>query len=106
MKNQNLKSKPKTIGKPKTERRVAVQRMVRRRALLDKERKITLTPRFIAALEEVIRAELAMMQPSELWKWGKVTINDLASSVGLQWEFGADEDKPNGMKGDAMVIVA
>ncbi len=80
--------------------------MVRRRALWDKERKIKLTPRFRAALEEVIRAELEMMQPSELWKWGQVTIKDLASSVGLQWEFGADEDKPEEMKGDARVIVA
>lgn len=86
--------------------------MTGRRARWDKERKIRLTRRYVEALKEVIRAELEMMRNQEsrmhpeAWTWGEVTVNDLASSVGLKWQFGGDEDKPRGMKGNARVIIA
>ena len=67
---------------------------------------LELTERFQAALRELVRAELEMMRNhdrsfADCWTWGVVTIQDLATADGLEFEFGGDNDRPTWLKGDA-----
>ena len=62
---------------------------------------IKITPRFKAALIELMKAECAMMvehQPdsAELWTWGTCELGDLANNDGLRFYYGGDDDKPKG----------
>ena len=62
---------------------------------------LKLTPRFIEAVKELLRAELQMMKDhepenAECWTWGICEIGDLANARGLQFEFGGEDDKPDG----------
>lgn len=63
---------------------------------------VTVTDAFVAALRDLMRAEVEMMRRSdrrnkECWTWGKCTVSDLASARGLEFEFGGDEDMPPGI---------
>lgn len=65
----------------------------------DKEdpREFTLTPRFMAALVEVLKSEVSMMREqdskyAECWHWGRCYVRDLCG--GIRFEFGAEEDMP------------
>lgn len=66
---------------------------------------ITLTSRYVEALKELMRAEMEMMQinepdMAECWTWGICSVTDLArSSSGLSFEFGGEDDKPEGFPG-------
>lgn len=52
---------------------------------------ISLTPRFVGALIELMRAECAMMDSlpglAGRW-WGRCTIHDLADARGLEFQYG------------------
>lgn len=68
------------------------------KALYDQQ-PIELTDRFVAALKELLLAELEMMRQNEpdqahCWTWGICRINDLANMRGLDFEFGGEEDRP------------
>ena len=71
---------------------------------------ITLTPRFIVALEELGRAELEMMREQDsfcpdCWTWCKITVGDLSNQEALAFECGGDEDRLPEMEGlDVLVI--
>lgn len=72
------------------------------KALYDTE-EIKVTPRFKAALIELMKAQCEMMQEnepdmSECWTWGICEVGDIATARGLQFEFGGDEDKPAGAR--------
>lgn len=71
---------------------------------------ICLTPRFIAALEELMLAELGMMQEQdkfspECWTWGICEVGDLASLKALSFEFGGEDDKPDVFSESKNVLV-
>lgn len=60
---------------------------------------VTVSRAFIAALRDLMQAEMNMMRRAEprnaeCWTWGKCTIRDLASARGLEFEFGGDDDMP------------
>ena len=60
---------------------------------------VTVSRAFIAALRDLMQAEMNMMRRAEprnaeCWTWGKCTIGDLASVQGLEFEFGGDQDMP------------
>lgn len=60
---------------------------------------VTVTSAFVAALRDLMRAEVEMMRRSdrrnkECWTWGKCTIGDLATRRCLAFEFGGDDDMP------------
>ena len=64
---------------------------------------IEITPRFKAALIELMKAECEMMaehepERAECWTWGHCEIGDLANSNGLRFQYGGDEDKPKGAR--------
>lgn len=64
---------------------------------------IEITPRFKAALVELMKAECEMMAKNEpdnaeCWTWGHCEIGDLCTYRGLQFQFGGDEDKPKGAR--------
>jgi len=70
------------------------------KALYDTE-PITITPRFKAAIIELMKAECEMMRKAEpehagCWTWGHCEIVDLSRYDGLRFRFGGDEDKPKG----------
>ena len=72
------------------------------------EKKITLTPRYIEALHELLEAELEMMQQQDdnnraCWAWGICTINNLCEQNHLQFEFGDEGSRPKGMKRNTCV---
>lgn len=77
-------------------------------AQYDDER-VTLTPGFIAALETLMREQMAMMAArnpayAECWTWGQCTVRDLSVSSGLEFTFGENDEKPVDMVGDVRVI--
>ena len=62
---------------------------------------ITITPRFKAALIELMKAECGMMaknapEYANCWTWGHCEIHDLAHTNGLQFQFGGDKEMPEG----------
>ncbi len=74
------------------------------------DRCVKLTSRYVDALMELMRAEIEMMKENEpqnkdCWTYGIATIEDLAYSNGISFEFGGDDDKPNTMKYDVQVKV-
>jgi hypothetical protein len=59
---------------------------------------IVLTAGFIEAIERLMEEECRMMQQHEpknadCWTWGICTVNDIAHSRGLEFEFGGEPDK-------------
>jgi hypothetical protein len=59
------------------------------------------TERFELALKELMRAEMDLMINHEpdykkCWTWGICEVGDIAGSNGLSFEFGGEEDKPEG----------
>lgn len=74
----------------------------------DGDETINATTGYVAALENLIREMLKMMREhephnAELWTWGEAEVRDLATSNGISFRFGGDEDKPADMSGDARV---
>lgn len=72
---------------------------------------IELTPRFIEAIQELLEAELEMMQQqkqenAECWTWGVCEIGDLADSNGLSFEFGGDDYKPDILASSSVNVMA
>ena len=69
---------------------------------------IQLTPRFIGALLELMRAQCQMMDAlpghEGCWWWGRCHIEDLASQKGLRFVFGGREDLPADGRGRFAVI--
>ncbi len=66
-------------------------------------KQIEVTPRFKAALIELMKAQCEMMaknepENAECWTWGHCEIHDLSHFNGLQFQFGGDEDKPKGAR--------
>jgi len=64
---------------------------------------IKITPRFKAALIELMKAECEMLTLNEpdnadCWTWGICEVDDLSRSSGLQFTFGGDEDKAAGAR--------
>lgn len=54
---------------------------------------LELTPRYVEALKELMRAEMEMMRlhepdTADCWTWGICEVGDLASARGLSFEFG------------------
>ena len=71
---------------------------------------ITITPAYIQALKNLIIEKLLMMREgdaeyADCWTWGECEVGDLASNVGLSFQYGGEEDKPKYMRGVARVIV-
>ncbi len=71
---------------------------------------VELTPRYVAALIEIMVAECEMMAQqdpgnSDCWTWGRCFVGDLASVNGLDFHYGGDEDKPDDGLGDFAVLV-
>lgn len=67
------------------------------------------TERFDKALIELAASECEMMRLAEprnahCWTWGRVIVGDLASTKGLEFEFGGDEDPPGDGLGAFAVI--
>jgi len=74
----------------------------------DRETIVQVSDEFVKALHDLMRAEMKMMIAAEpdtadCWTWGICTVGDLASSKHLLFEYGGDEDKPEGMEADVMV---
>lgn len=69
---------------------------------------VKLTPRYIGALLELLRAEVEMMdaQPGHegSWWWGRCTITDLARLDGLEMEFGDRASLPGDGRGRFAVV--
>jgi hypothetical protein len=69
---------------------------------------VPLTPRFVGALLELLKAECDMMeqQPGheDSWWWGRCRILDLAHSRGLELTFGAKNDLPDDGHGRFAVV--
>ena len=64
---------------------------------------IKITPRFKAALIELMKAKCEMMAINEpdnpyCWTWRICELGDPAKSCGLQFEFGGDENKLKGAR--------
>ena len=71
---------------------------------------VTVSRAFIAALRDLMQAEMNMMRRAEprnaeCWTWGKCTIRDLASARGLEFEFGGDDDMPPGVTPRRRLVV-
>jgi len=65
------------------------------------DKEIEMTPRFEAALKELMAAECEMMQKADpenadCWVWGNCGIGDLTCADCLEFEFGGKENKPEG----------
>lgn len=65
----------------------------------DEETEIGLTPRFKAALIELMQAEIEMMSKipgfdPDSWHWGRCEIIDLALHRGLGFDYGSQVDMP------------
>lgn len=70
---------------------------------------ITLTPRFIKALKELMKAECEIMagvgpEHADLWTWGKCDVSDLGMSNYLSFHYGGDEDRPPGPRWQVRVV--
>lgn len=73
------------------------------------EIQITLTPAYKKALIDLMKAECEMMSKNdiggkELWYWGRCTINDLADSGGISFEYGEKSYMPKDGKGRFAII--
>jgi len=60
---------------------------------------LVLTERYKAALHELMRAELEMMQQfepefAEEWVWGSCEVGDLVHNNSLIFIYGGEEDRP------------
>ena len=74
----------------------------------DQETIVQVSDEFIKALHDLMRAEMKMMivadpEDADCWAWGICTVGDLASSTHLVFEYGGNDDKPEGMESDVMV---
>jgi hypothetical protein len=73
---------------------------------------VALTPRYIAALEELARAEMEMMRSrdtayADCWDWCKITIYDISCNGGIDFQFGGEADRlPEMPTGDVLVVSA
>lgn len=70
---------------------------------------IPLTPRFVAALKELMAAECEMMslyspESAPAWTWGRCQISDLAIEGGVVFNYGGSDDRPSDNLGDFGVI--
>lgn len=72
------------------------------------ETEVGLTPRFIAALIEAMKAECEMMAAIDgdpkIWAAGRCYIRDLSSSVGITRRFGPRSEFANDGLGDFAVV--
>lgn len=61
--------------------------------------KLEATPRFIAALRELMDAQMEMMrlhhpEYADCWSWGECRISDMCSARPFEFSFGDDEVRP------------
>jgi hypothetical protein len=74
------------------------------------DKQVTLSKQYLKALHDLMRAELVMMRAAykenaHCWTWGKCEVGDLSLAACITFEFGGEEDRPDGMVGETMVIV-
>lgn len=67
------------------------------------------TPRFVAALIELMEAHCAMMAQAEpqyahCWTWGRCRVGDVSTHVGTTFEYGGDADMPGDGLGAFAVV--
>jgi hypothetical protein len=71
--------------------------------------KLEATPRFVAALIELMQAHCAMMAQAEpeyahCWTWGRCRVEDVSSNGGTTFEYGGEEDAPSDGLGAFAVV--
>lgn len=63
------------------------------------ESRITLSPRMVAALIELMKAECELMgrvdDDKSLWHWGRCHVSDMSNRDGFSFEFGPHYDVPD-----------